>query len=29
MGNYKGKPVKLKLVPYAEAGQTGGEVRVE
>lgn len=25
---YNNKPVKLKLVPFAEAGQTGGEVRV-
>ncbi len=25
---YNGKPVDLKLVPFADAGQTGGEVRV-
>ncbi|MEI7828980.1 MAG: beta-L-arabinofuranosidase domain-containing protein [Prolixibacteraceae bacterium] len=25
---YNGKPMFLKLVPFAEAGQTGGEVRV-
>lgn len=25
---YNNKPVTLKLVPFAEAGQTGGEVRV-
>jgi len=25
---YSGQPVTLKLVPFAEAGQTGGEVRV-
>ena len=25
---YKGKPIDLKLVPFADAGQTGGEVRV-
>ena len=24
---YKGQPISLKLVPFAEAGQTGGEVR--
>ncbi|NEW83842.1 MAG: hypothetical protein GZ094_15950 [Mariniphaga sp.] len=24
---YKGHPISLKLVPFAEAGQTGGEVR--
>ena len=26
--SYNNKPVVLKLVPFAEAGQTGGEVRV-
>ena len=26
--NYKGKSIDLKLVPFADAGQTGGEVRV-
>jgi len=26
--SYESKPVVLKLVPFAEAGQTGGEVRV-
>ena len=26
--SYKIKPVAIKLVPFAEAGQTGGEVRV-
>ena len=25
---YNGKPVDLILVPFADAGQTGGEVRV-
>ncbi len=25
---YEGKPVDIKLVPFADAGQTGGEVRV-
>lgn len=25
---YKGKPVDLKLVPFADAGQTGGDIRV-
>jgi len=25
---YNNKPIQLKLVPFAEAGQTGGEVRV-
>ncbi len=25
---YKGKPVDLKLVPFADAGQTGGDLRV-
>jgi DUF1680 family protein len=27
-GFYKGKPVDLKLVPFADAGQTGGDIRV-
>jgi len=27
-GYYNNKPVELKLVPFAEAGQSGGEVRV-
>jgi hypothetical protein len=25
---YDGKPVDLKLVPFADAGQTGGDLRV-
>jgi len=25
---YEGKPLEIKLVPFAEAGQNGGEVRV-
>ncbi len=25
---YEGKPVSIKLVPYADAGQTGGDIRV-
>lgn len=25
---YEGKPIDIKLVPFADAGQTGGEVRV-
>ena len=25
---YKGRPVELKLVPFADAGQTDGDVRV-
>jgi DUF1680 family protein len=27
-GFYKGKPVDLKFVPFADAGQTGGDIRV-
>jgi DUF1680 family protein len=27
-GFYKGKPVDLNLVPFADAGQTGGDIRV-